>query len=849
MSDVNKNEDKTVLINEMPTDKLVEALRKASKEEDEYIRKYKEEQTTKLVKLIQNAKKHRDALQKAKAQLKSMKPSDENYEDFKNQIEELQRVSNGAEKERDSFMKALRESNQQNIINQAKEADATSRMKAAMEKSKESLDKANEDLARAEYEQFWQEALDDRDGSTAQQKEHLERSRQKTEKARQEKNKAEESYIRTSNPSNYEDEDLEKKIAKAMGSMPTLLQNIAEGLFSKEHTSESGKIAATLSEKLSDSSPLGKIGSASLKVLGKILDVAMAARKTLDGYVDDAANVLALNVGKINAALEGTGKTYKSALSEAVEGLGINRFVRQTDYLAQIANLTTQGVTFNVEQRALLETIKDKTINSFSSLDANILRLVRLTEADVTANQFGLEVALRNTLNKVFKDSTYLQGIYDSISSAITDAVMISGRSDITQYSSVAQTWMGAMYESGIDSSTVNKFANAINYLGSGNVQGLSSDADMQRLILLSMDTIGMDYADILQQGLSASDITKLMAAMVDYLSQIAKSTKNNNVLQSSYTQLFGMSMADLQGFQNLQSKMNALQYVTNASSLKVVEQELARYQSDERVMINEQIANVFDNAKFIFGSDIAEDASQYIAWKTTNLILDITSAVLSNPSLSTGAIGKAFSKGVGAIGVGAEIALFLQTLHPFLETMKGLPAAFKSGENGILQSYITGPATMGGTSASSGAAVTTSSNTIKTTNASALASIRGDTYNTEIKKFKDVDWYHPEEEKNETLEEIKKITSTIVESKEAKKALATYLVGMTDDTLRSFASIFADENAMQDTFQGKNKTLQANLFNFADDKTSNSSKKTTKTTANKSKTSSNTVSGNIKTT
>ena len=833
------------------SDKFIDAVRKINKEEDDFIRDYKEEQKNKLLDLITKSREHKEALQRAKKQLKSMDKSHEDYGAFKEQVEELQRVSNGAEKERDSFIKTLKDTNQQSIINQAKESDITRRMKSSMKDSKEKLEKANEEFARSDYESFWHDALDKIEGSTEEQKLYAEQSKQKTKEAKKRKKEAEKESADSANASNYEDVDVDKKSPQIEGSMPRFLSTAINALISPEHESKSGELLGNISSALSEMGIVGKIGGAITGTLGKILDVAMASRKIMDNWVDNAANVLAANIGRINAAIEGTGKTYQDSLHDAVEGLGLNRFVKQTEYLSQIANLTTQGIVYNVEQRALLETIKDKTISSFSSMDANLLRLVRLTQSDITANQFGLEVALRNTLNKVFKDSTYLQGVYDSIASAITDAVVISGRTDLTEYSSIAQTWMGAMYESGIDSSTVNKFANAINFLGSGNVQGLASDADMQRLILLSMDTIGMDYANILQQGLSSSDITELMASIVDYLSKITDNTKNNNVLQSSYTQLFGMSMADLQGFKNLQAKMNSLQYVTASSSFKTTEQELARYQSDERVMINEQISNIFDNAKFTFGSTIAKDSSKYLAWKISNLLIDVTNSITENDFMESNAIGKGLKKFVGGVGIASELALFIQMLGPFMETMKGIPAIFQSGENGALQNYVSsGTPTMGGSSTSNSVAVTTSFNGIKSLNT--LSMLQGDTYNAAIKQYTDRDWEHPEEEKNETLEEIKKITATIVESKEAKKALATYLVGMTDDTLRSFASIFADENAMQDTFQGKNNVLKDNLFNFAGDKTSNSSKTTASKSSSNAKgnsSSSNTVSGNVKTT
>ena len=835
------------------SEEFIDAVRKAGKEEDDLIHQYKEEQKEKLINLIQQAKEHRRVFQRAKEQLKSMSKDSEDYDEFNSQVEELKKVSNGADKARDSFIQQLKESNQQRIVDQAKEISATEDMKASIEKSKRKLEEANSELERSEYESFWQDAADQLFGSTEEQKLYNRQSKEKVEKAKEKKKAAEEEYTRSADRDKYEDKDI-KNLSRAASSLPSILQDITRALTSDEHTSISGKMAESIGSSL-DNSKFGKSLPVSISkitnIAGKILDVAMATRKTINGWVDSAASVLANNVGRINAALEGTGKTYKNSIESAVEGLGLNRFVKQTEYLSQIANLTTRGIAFNVEQRALLETIKDKTISSFSSMDSNLLRLVRLKQQDVTAQQYGLEVALRNTLNKVFKDSTYLQDLYDSISSAITDAVIISGKGDIIEYGSVAQTWMGAMYESGIDSSTVNKFANAINYLGSGNVQGLASDSEMQRLVLLSMDTIGMDYADILQQGLSSSDITDLMKAIVDYLVQISNNTKNNNVLTSSYTQLFGMSMADLQGFRNLQGKMNSLAYVNSSNVASVVEHELALYQSDERVLVNEQIENIFDNAKFAFGSEIAGDASSYLTWKMSNLVVDIVEQVVGNGFMGSNAIGKAASKAIGGIGIGAELVLFANIFKGLLSTLEEFPAVFESGKNGRLQDLITvsGSPSSGGSSVSTSASMTTTDSNFKSvTTYSDIKS--GEKYQTKYQEYSadESGWEEPEPEEDKVLTELKKVTSALVvaNADESHRALATFLVGMTDDTLRSFASIFADEDAMQETFQGKNNVLKDNLFNFADDTTSNSSKESS---SSKAKSESTTSSGNIKTT
>ena len=53
--------------------------------------------------------------------------------------------------------------------------------------------------------------------------------------------------------------------------------------------------------------------------------------------------------------------------------------------------------------------------------------------------------------------------------------------------------------------------------------------------------------------------------------------------------------------------------------------------------------------------------------------------------------------------------------------------------------------------------------------------------------------------------------------------AFAVSLEGMNNAVLKSFASIFADEDAMMSTFTGDNTVLNDALFNYFDDTTSNS--------------------------
>lgn len=837
-------------------------LKKENERLEEARKLYAEKQTEKLSDLIESSRRTEEEYKALKQQLKNLNKNDELYSTTKEQLENARTKMNGAMIARNEFEKTLRDSGQEAIIAAGKEFDAQKQAYDQLSDHAKDILYANEQLSKElknleDQKSELKSALYKLDENKAEDQVQIEELNARISGIDKEINKTEQSL--DNNKEALKDELSKtgvqfdgKTDGKEFASL--LSENLSKGVitgnhkiisdivgsFDKDHESAAGEL---LSGPIADAAKgvpvIGNILSTGLGVVGKIFDAVMAIRGSLNTFVDSAAEVLAANVGKINAALEGTGKTYANSTQAMVESLGLNRYVKQTEYISQIASLTAKGITYNAEQRALLQTIKDKTISSFDATNSNLLRLIRLKQTDLTTNQFGLEAALRNTLNRVFKDSTYLySGLLDSVQSAITDALIISGGKDVIEYSSVAQTWMGAMYEAGIDSSTVNKFANAINYLGSGNIQGLASDADMQRLILLSMDTIGMDYADILQQGLSSSDITNLMKAIVEYLSDIASNTKDNKVLTSSYTQLFGMSMTDLQAIKKLSAKMGELEYVNKSSSLSMANYEIAKLQTTERTMAVEQINNAIDNAKFTFGNSIASDSSRYMQWKISNLLVDVSSSLINSIKGSEKKGGilnpanwmkKAAEFLLNSVQSEAESFIFKNVLQSSIDLLQAFPTIFENGTHvGSLNTILNTAASNGGDYTSTAAAVTNGSTGFKSINMSHITS-DGAYVSAHENTFGGVDWDTGEEEKDEALEELSRITKALV-SKDANAAFATYLVGMTDDTLRSFASIFADEDAMQDTFKGKNNVLKDNLFSFADDTTSNSTKSTSNT-------------------
>lgn len=759
--------------------------------------------------------------EKARNQLKSMSPSDAEYEKQLKTVNEYKRQVKGATISRDEFITRLQQAGNDNIVEQARNQAATQLID----------EKIQEKMTQADNLQKTIESL----------KKQRDAGEDVTEELNRAKEQLENLHLEVNDISNNTSRKFKNVGRKEKGSSNITNQfgvnsfintiNDARKRAKEENAGSAiGKLINNLTGQGGVKEALGKIGG----VVKQIFDVCVAMRTSVDKWVDEAAKVYANNVGRINAALEGTGKLFQDSTDMMVSSLGLNRFVDQKQYIQKIAELTASGLNYNVEQRALLETIKDKTIKSFSSMDGNLVRLIRLKQKDITQAQFGLEAALRNTLNKIFKDTQYLDQMYDTIAGAITDSVVMSGGKDVTQYSSVIQTWMGAMYASGIDSGTVSKLATALNNLGSGNVTALAGDQEIQRLMLLSMDTIGMDYADILQQGLSTSDINDLLGAVVNYLSKIESNTKDNNVLTASYTNLFGMSRADLQGFKNLRGKMGSLTAVDTGGALAVMNQELAKFQSTERTTALEQIENVISNAKFTFGRSIAEDPKDYLAWKVSNMILDFKEQFKDSDSK----LGKVAKGILSLLSKPAELLIFQQELGGFVDIVQSLPSLWVSGEGeGTLNAILNaGPSSGGDVTSYGGDLINASaSSNFKSVNLQSLRSTNAyATSQNSLINLSDINWEDTSDAEDEVLTELKEISKALVKAEADAKhyAFATYLVGMTDDTLRSFASIFADEDAMTETFEGKNEVLKDNLFKYLDDTTSNSKKTKAKTKA-----------------
>ena len=388
-----------------------------------------------------------------------------------------------------------------------------------------------------------------------------------------------------------------------------------------------GQFITPLIDGISEAIPGGQIVSVLMDVIGVINKVS----GQIDKAIDNAMDILTSYLGKIDGRLQGTDESYLEIAKTIRLNFSSNTYVSQTKMLENISALVESGIAYNLEERALLMSVSDKIVETFDVLDATLTRLTRLQQGDMTQAFMGVEARLLQDLNSLFTDSSYLNDMYDSVSSAIIDAASQKNLSDATAFSYQVQKWLGALYSTGMSSEGVSQIAQGLNYLSTGNVSALSSNSALQTLLALSAKNAGISYAEILTNGLDADTTNKLMRSMVEYLQDIVKNT-SNQVTKSAWGGITNFSMSDLRAIQNISTATINQLYNKNMNYTTAIDELNSQLSNiSSRYSIQEKINNAIDNFMFSTGSDIANDNFKYLAWKGSKILQD---------QLSMGGIG-----------------------------------------------------------------------------------------------------------------------------------------------------------------------------------------------------------------
>nr|DAD82758.1 MAG TPA: hypothetical protein [Siphoviridae sp. ctrpg19] len=176
------------------------------------------------------------------------------------------------------------------------------------------------------------------------------------------------------------------------------------------------------------------------------------------------------------------------------------------------------GISYNVEQRAFLETISDKIATTFDAHSSAMLQIIRLQREDSTIYRLGAEAELTKYFNERFQDSSYMSDLYDTVSQTILGGVSQLGTAGGAEYEYNLQKWFGSLYSLGMSSNTITSLASAINMLSTGDVSGVAGSG-LQNLLVMAANKGNLSYGELLKQGVNAQNVDALMSNIVSYWS------------------------------------------------------------------------------------------------------------------------------------------------------------------------------------------------------------------------------------------------------------------------------------------------------------------------------------------
>ena len=361
------------------------------------------------------------------------------------------------------------------------------------------------------------------------------------------------------------------------------------------------------------------------KTMGAVKKGINEISKNVDNGVNRAIQDQQSYFSKFNTRLQTTTGVIAGGfegLSETVsDSIASSPLIKQQTYLQKIAEFVEKGVGVNLEQRALIATLSDRMVTTFDALDANLLRLTRIQGHDLTATQLGSEAQLTQFLNSMFGDTSYLSDMYQDVQSMLFDTVSLMNVNDATSVLYNAQKWLASLYESGVSQGTIQKIAEGLNYLGTGNVSALSSNSALQTLLVSSANQAGLDYSSILTNGLNANSINSLMSALVKNL-QNTYLNMGNRVVGSAWSNVLGVDLADLRAIYNLNNSQLSSIAQTNTNYESAYNQYKSQLsQVENRTALSSKISNYFDNMFYDAGSTITSDNGSYLTYLVSDYI------------------------------------------------------------------------------------------------------------------------------------------------------------------------------------------------------------------------------------
>ena len=341
--------------------------------------------------------------------------------------------------------------------------------------------------------------------------------------------------------------------------------------------------------------------------------------------------------GKIDTRLQGSNDTktdytgsYWNRITKDIISVGaINPFFKQEKFAKKIEELVDVGIAFDLEQRAFLGTISDKIATTFNVADSTLLRLIRIQQQDSTAGRLGMESALNTFLNNMYENTEYLKTVASSVRTSLEEMQALMEGVEATEVEYQVQKWMGSLYSVGMSQNAVTSITNALGQIAAGQIEGLTGDG-AGNLLIMAANNAGVPIADILAKGIDADKTNELLQATVNYLAELAESSKDNRVVQQQLANVFGVKASDLLAATNLAIKGSVGAIYDESLSYDNMLRQLYKMAASMglRTSAGEMMSNVWDNAQYTLAGSMASSPISYLVYKMAGLLESTTGGI-----------------------------------------------------------------------------------------------------------------------------------------------------------------------------------------------------------------------------
>jgi hypothetical protein len=306
---------------------------------------------------------------------------------------------------------------------------------------------------------------------------------------------------------------------------------------------------------------------------------------------------------------------------------GVSPLVKQSAIADRVASMVSQGISFNVEQRAVLDVVKDKIATTFNAANGTLLRLVKIQQQDTTASRLGMESALTAFLNNMYETTEYMQTLATTVKSNLEEAMSLMSGENALSFEYQIQKWLGSLSSVGMSDAAVQGLAGVLGQVAAGKLEGITGGGQ-GNLVIMAANQAGLNMSDLLNNGLDETTTNTLMNSMVDYLAKIYGDAGDSKVIQQQIANVYGLSASDLKAAVNLSRSRavvarDGLDYSSAMGRLYSMAGSMG-----SRTSTGEFLSNMWDNINYSMAAGMANNPITYGLFKMSGLLKDTTGGI-----------------------------------------------------------------------------------------------------------------------------------------------------------------------------------------------------------------------------